>query len=444
MIDLSQRLANSHRGARLTESVIINNLLFADDLVIISQDICTMHFLLAIVENWSRDFKMSISVAKSEIISPRDAPWELFAYDEDEYLEIKSVESYKYLGVPVTRKISKTTKEMKKRMIKRAKSYSGALLRLRSTDPDKTETTINLWQAVGLSRILDGTDVVPLDPGTYQDLEKVQLSMGKSILGIRQSSADEIVATDLGLKPIRYSVYSRKLSFFFRVNDPKFKGSTILQDCMKWQISNNNTKYMEEINDIKRETGVKDQADWKQTFKEWEISQVKERMNAMKSLMGIKNPVKWWRMASYVNETEQSQVIASFRAGNAELGNRDDQMSDLGIPDAGGRILLCPLCVEADPNNLIETSKKKLNEFHIIMMCQKLTSKRTEIKISGKTLLDWLTNKPTESLEQQYRDLLNMEIKTSRDRRELATLLSTIKTEHLAKWMEMIRSRGQL
>ena len=67
-------------------------------------------------------------------------------------------------------------------------------------DPDKTETTINLWKAVGLFRILYGTDVVPLDPGTYQDLEKVQLSMGKSILGIRQGSAEEIVATDLGLK----------------------------------------------------------------------------------------------------------------------------------------------------------------------------------------------------------------------------------------------------
>ena len=40
-----------------------------------------MHFLPAIVENWSRDFKMPISVTKSEIISPRDDPWELYAYE---------------------------------------------------------------------------------------------------------------------------------------------------------------------------------------------------------------------------------------------------------------------------------------------------------------------------------------------------------------------------
>ena len=108
-MDLSQRLAATNRGARLNDTTIINNLLFADDLVLISQDACTMHFLLSVLTKWSADFKMTISIDKSEIISTRTGPWELYAYEEDEFMEIKSVDSFKYLGVNVTRTLSKTT-----------------------------------------------------------------------------------------------------------------------------------------------------------------------------------------------------------------------------------------------------------------------------------------------------------------------------------------------
>ena len=61
-MDLSHRLAATNRGARLNDSTVINNLLFADDLVIISQDVCIMHFLLAVLTKRSSDFKMTLSI----------------------------------------------------------------------------------------------------------------------------------------------------------------------------------------------------------------------------------------------------------------------------------------------------------------------------------------------------------------------------------------------
>ena len=183
-MDLSYRLLSTKRGARLNDSLIINNLLFADDLVIISQDSCTMHFLLAILAKWTIDFKMSISIDKSEIVTSKRDPWELYGFEEDQNMEIKTVKSYKYLGVHITRSIKKPKSDMKKQMVSRSKSYAGALLRLRATDLDQTEVVLNLWRAVGLAKILYGIEAVPPDAPTYKDLDSVQNSMGKAILGV--------------------------------------------------------------------------------------------------------------------------------------------------------------------------------------------------------------------------------------------------------------------
>ena len=446
-MDLSQRLATTKRGARLNDKVIINNLLFADDLVIISQEACTMHFLLAVLTKWSVDFKMTISIDKSEIMSTRQGPWELYAYEEDELMEIKSVDSFKYLGVNVTRSLRQTTLTMKKSMIKKAKSYAGALLRIRATEVDKVETTIKLWQAVGLSRILYGIETIPFDEITYKDLEAVQSSMGKQILGVRQSTGGIIVTTDLGLKPMTFPIYKRKLSFYFRVMSDSFQGSSLVKACMDWQICTGTTKYMEEINQIKLRTGVMVESGWKKVFADWEKQSVTNLLNNnMKSLIGIRTPTRWWKVAHYVNESEESSVISRVRAGNYGLGNRDDSMRDFGpAHPTSGRILICPLCTAVDQDLYTPILDKRLSEYHITMLCPSIEDIRQDCRVDGKSLSNVIqSGRLTWSHEQIYRDLLEPPPGNKMARRELATTLRRLMEGHRAKWMEMVRLRGQL
>ena len=445
-MDLSQRLAATNRGARLNDTTIINNLLFADDLVLISQDACTMHFLLSVLTKWSADFKMTISIDKSEIISTRTGPWELYAYEEDEFVEIKSVDSFKYLGVNVTRTLSKTTIKTKKSMLKKAKSYAGALLRLRATDVDKVETITKLWQAVGLSRVIYGLESVPLDDTTYRELEEVQASMGKQILGVRQSTGSIMVATDLGIKPIKFPIYKRKLAFFFRALSENFKGSELVRSCMDWHINAGTTKYMEEINQIKVETGVIEEQGWRKKFGDWEIQNVTDTLNTRyKSLLGIRTPTRWWRVASYVNESEESAIIARVRGGCYGLGNRDDTMRDFGLADQTGRILIFPLCAQVDPNTFTPVLSKRLTEFHVTMLCPILENLREECTIKDIPLSELIRReRPTRTHEQIYRDLLDTPSGNRTARRELATTLRRLMEGHRAKWMDMISTRGQL
>lgn len=47
----------------------------------------------------------------------------------------------------------------------------------------------------------------------------------------------------------------------------------------------------------------------------------------MVTLPGVTTPRKWWRKAKYVNDSEDSALIASVRAGNCDLGDRNNYMA---------------------------------------------------------------------------------------------------------------------
>ena len=107
-MDLSYRLSASNEGPNL-EGQVINNLLFADDLVLLATSAINMQMLLAILSKWPRDFKINISQDKSQVITPSDEQWRIYSFEEERYMGLDQVLSYKYLGVNVSRRLSDTT-----------------------------------------------------------------------------------------------------------------------------------------------------------------------------------------------------------------------------------------------------------------------------------------------------------------------------------------------
>ena len=75
--------------------------------------------------------------------------------------------------------------------------------------------------------------------------------------------------------------------------------------------------------------------------------------------------VKSLKCSSYVCESSYSSVIAAFKLGNAELGNRAPRDGHL-------RRSLCPLCPVPSPNS----------EFHLVMCCSALSAMRSATQIS--------------------------------------------------------------
>ena len=98
----------------------------------------------------------------------------------------------------------------------------------------------------------------------------------------------------------------------------------------------------------------------------------------MRSFIGIKTPHQWWKLQPYINESEESSIIATVRAGNSGLGNRDTGMEDFGTTDSNNRIVICPLCAPLDQADYRGPLIKKLNEFHVIMICPSLKEIREQ------------------------------------------------------------------
>ena len=100
MSELSARMRSSGVGVRLESGEIVNILLFADDIILISNSPETLELLKGILETWCINFRMKISISKTNVITSLE---DLVCFIQDpETLHdevVSHVSNYKYLGI---------------------------------------------------------------------------------------------------------------------------------------------------------------------------------------------------------------------------------------------------------------------------------------------------------------------------------------------------------
>ena len=241
---------------------------------------------------------------------------------------------------------------------------------------------------------------------------------------MKGSSGNAIVATDLGLRTLLCVIYKKKLGYYNRVKSPDFIGSILVKKAMQYHEDKGSTGYMNEIRRIYRDLEVDDSEKWNLTLKRWSKSQIVDDLTSKYTLIGVELPTKWWPKRSYVDGSEESQIIASVRAGNSELGNRDNYMAAFQGSDTNGRIQVCQLC-----------HIKRLSEIHVIMACPKMDSTRINLQFQGTSFQHWILNM-TQSygLVKSYCKLLE-QTEDYKSRNALATLLGALLTEYKLLWV---------
>ena len=105
--------------------------------------------------------------------------------------------------------------------------------------------------------ILYGVEAVVLSEKTYGELEQIQASFGREVLGVRSTCSSYGVIADLGLKTMRHRVYEQKLRFFNRISSPSFPDSRLARKALREVTSPSwNSDFYADIVKIKRDTGV--------------------------------------------------------------------------------------------------------------------------------------------------------------------------------------------
>ena len=95
------------------------------------------------------------------------------------------------------------------------------------------------------------------------------------------------------------------------------------------------------------------------------------------SLRVLPLPRRWWRPSPHLVDARWSMVLTRFWSMNAGLGNRVSYRAADSVMADGGRILVCPLCLQG-PND----------EVHLVCDCQTLEVVRKNIVVSGNTSLE--------------------------------------------------------
>ena len=173
--DLSYRLADIGFGKKLSHLIMINHLLFADDLLLISPAKSGLIILLSVLNTWCVDFKMKISETKSKIVSTvDDIGWPSFEEHNGYALTLEQTKAYKYLGVSLKANIKSTRKDYNEKIQSKARSWAKSIMHLRHTDPDKVCVALALWINYAIPSLLYGTEVLQTNQTAIRVVEVQQ------------------------------------------------------------------------------------------------------------------------------------------------------------------------------------------------------------------------------------------------------------------------------
>ena len=189
MSELSARMRASGVGVRLDSGELVNILLFADDIIMISNTPESLEELKTILETWCLNFKMRISIGIKVISSFKELICSIQDSDTLEEEVVGHVTNYKYLGIQQYSSSWRTSHRKGQDMVNKAKTHH--LL-------DNISSASAVWQNIAIPGILYATDAIPISKSVVDELEVLQNQVGKALLGVPQSTANTVVQVELG------------------------------------------------------------------------------------------------------------------------------------------------------------------------------------------------------------------------------------------------------
>ncbi|KAJ8980830.1 hypothetical protein NQ317_018410 [Molorchus minor] len=203
------------RGVNVDNIIEVFMLLYADDLVLISDSEVDLQRKLNILEQYSDQNLLTVNADKTKILvtsrkSQNSASFN-FYYKQN---KIEVVNKYNYLGVVFSS--SAVFREMAYRTAEKAKQASGSVI------PIIAKAKLNSWDSK--MYLFDSlvtsivTNCIPAWGLRYTDvLERIQLAFLKRILLLPKNTADFAVRLETGRVKISYCVFRHTLNWLIKI-----------------------------------------------------------------------------------------------------------------------------------------------------------------------------------------------------------------------------------
>ena len=307
IVDMSRDLHASNLGV-LLHKVCVSVLLFADDIVLISDSADGLRQLRDIVQRHVSGLKMKLSITKSKVMSSSNDLWELMEGD-DVIGCLDKVLHFTYLGVETYLSPVKSASAMMKRATSLANQYRGTCIRLGRDGPDVVDLAMSVWCNIAMPSLLFGVECCRFSEQVIASISRQQSTVGKFTLGLPSCAPNVSTPAILGIKSFKEQLYSVQLKYFVRLfNQPDDRWS---KDALLANIFGGWTSpYLNLLASIRNEVGM---VRWPVSLREVDIGleyhflkEVNTEIDRL-SLPALEPLAKRRRM-DHVNESLESQV----------------------------------------------------------------------------------------------------------------------------------------
>ena len=173
---------------------------------------------------------------------------------------------------------------------------------------NREEIADTLWNYVGLSAGLYGSEIVNFTNTTLNKLENLQCELGRWILKVNRGIPNAAVRGELGWSCIKTKVASRKLNYLNRFLDLKDTNWTKM--IYKHLVTNNiDTKWRLNIRILKGEIGFnRNEHKLNTLIRNWQIDNWKHEIENKKTLKLYK---RQWKgiFRSYIDGSEEARAF---------------------------------------------------------------------------------------------------------------------------------------
>ena len=209
--NLGLELNSSGLGIPLS-SLNISSIFFADDLVLLGSSRNSLDQLLDITRKFFKNHHLTLSESKSKLLSHNATTGKTEFHSNMQLppISLEEVLSFKYLGIPLSSSPYMLFKYFNDQVKLKANNYLHSVLSLVKTGPDRADLAYTLWTRCALPSILYGSEIIPLDQRTINEIVRCQSLVGKFILQIPRNSTNVCASLDAGLKPV-WAVIAEKV-----------------------------------------------------------------------------------------------------------------------------------------------------------------------------------------------------------------------------------------
>ena len=232
--ELTQRIKKLNVGIEI-DKMKICILLFADDIVLITENEMEMQEMINEVDRYAQEMEVNFSKEKCQVMIINENEQENIQIRMQEEI-LEKVNSYKYLGTNMTNRGLENEPQLKR--IK-AEQWWGRINNMTKFRSNSYEIVRGLWKGVAVPNLMYNLEITNLKEIDIRGLETTQNKMARSGLGANKIAAVETLRGEMGWSTFKERIEKTKVNYRLRLEFSK--NETWIKKIWNWRKGKGST-----------------------------------------------------------------------------------------------------------------------------------------------------------------------------------------------------------